>query len=61
MKDPNKYGVYWVAKGKDKNEHGLICVAEDKHYAEVIKDALTVITVDSPIRYVVSTDYSLES
>lgn len=60
MKDPNKHGVYWIVKKKEKIEYGLICVAEDESYAGVIKDALTEITKDSPIQYIISTDCPFE-
>jgi len=60
MNDPNKYGVYWVAK-KDGTvlDHGLMCIAEDKLYAEHIKDALDHLDTNKNLEYVIAIDYPL--
>ena len=59
MKDPNKYGVYWIAnKNGEPIEYGLMCVAEDEHYAEIIRTALSSITENTnELEYIVALDY----
>lgn len=62
MNDPNKYGVYWVAKEDGKAvEHGLICIAEDKLYAEHIKDALDHLNTNKNLEHIVAIDYPLQN
>ena len=62
MNDPNKYGVYWVAKEDGKAvEHGLICIAEDKLYAEHIKDALDHLNTNKNLEHVIAIDYPLQN
>ena len=60
MKDTNKYGIYWISKKDDKTiDHGLICTAEDKEYAEHVKDALDNLNVDKTVEFIIAIDYSL--
>lgn len=60
MNDPNKYGVYWVAKEDGiAIDHGLICIAEDKAYAEHIKDALDFISRNPNLEHVIAIDYPI--
>ena len=60
MNDPNKYGVYWVAKEDGTVlDHGLMCIAEDKLYAEHIKDALDHLNTNKNLEYVIVIDYPL--